>query len=104
MVPPHITTPLPPSPNPLPLPLPLHPSPLGPPSVLFLSLSVVPVSKCKLRLLRLERIKDLLLLEEEFLSNQQSTKPREEKEEEEKTKVDEAQRLSHECREHRGAD
>lgn len=50
---------------------------------------MVPVSKCKLRLLRLERLKDLLLLEEEFLSNQQSTKPREEKEEEEKTKVDE---------------
>ena len=50
---------------------------------------MVPVSKCKLRLLRLERLKDLLLLEEEFLSNQQSTRPREEKEEEEKTRVDE---------------
>ena len=34
-------------------------------------------------------MKDLLLLEEEFLSNQQSTRPREEKEEEEKTRVDE---------------
>jgi 26S proteasome regulatory subunit T2 len=51
--------------------------------------AVAPVSKCKLRLLRLERLKDLLLLEEEFLSNQQSTRPREEREEEEKTKVDE---------------
>lgn len=51
--------------------------------------SALPVSKCKLRLLRLERIKDFLLLEEEFLTNQQSLKPREEKEEEEKSKVDE---------------
>jgi 26S proteasome regulatory subunit T2 len=51
--------------------------------------TVAPVSKCKLRLLRLERIKDFLLLEEEFLTNQQSLKPREEKEEEEKSRVDE---------------
>lgn len=51
--------------------------------------TVQPVSKCKLRQLRLERIKDLLLLEEEFLSNQQSVKPREQREEEEKSKVDE---------------
>ena len=51
--------------------------------------TVVPLTKCKLRLLRLERIKDLLLLEEEFLSNQQAVKPREDKEEEEKSKVDE---------------
>lgn len=51
--------------------------------------TVVPVSKCKLRMLRLERIQDFLLLEEEFLSNQTAVKPREEKEAEEKTKVDE---------------
>ena len=31
-------------------------------------------------MLRLERIKDYLLLEEEFLSNQEALKPREEKE------------------------
>jgi len=51
--------------------------------------NVVPLSKCKLRLLRLERIKDFLLLEEEFLTNQQARKPREEREEEEKSRVDE---------------
>ena len=51
--------------------------------------TVLPVMKCKLRTLRLERVKDLLLIEEEFLSNQETTKPREEKEKEEKSKVDE---------------
>jgi 26S proteasome regulatory subunit T2 len=50
---------------------------------------VVPLSKCKLRLLRNERVKDFLLLEEEFLSNQEVLKPRQEKEEEQKVKVDE---------------
>lgn len=51
--------------------------------------TALPLSKCKLRLLRLDRIKDFLLLEEEFLTNQQALKPREEREEEEKSKVDE---------------
>jgi 26S proteasome regulatory subunit T2 len=51
--------------------------------------TVLPLSKCKLRLLRMERIKDFLLIEEEFLSNQETIKPREEKEEEEKNKLDE---------------
>lgn len=51
--------------------------------------AVIPNTKSKLRLLRLERIKDFLLIEEEFLSNQESVKPREEKEAEERTKVDE---------------
>jgi 26S proteasome regulatory subunit T2 len=51
--------------------------------------TVAPLTKCKLRMLRLERIKDFLLLEEEFLSNQQAIKPREEKEEAEVNKVDE---------------
>ena len=40
---------------------------------------VAPVTKCKLRLLRMERLKDYLLMEEEFLQNQESVKPREEK-------------------------
>jgi 26S proteasome regulatory subunit T2 len=65
--------------------------------VLFLSFfnslywqkKVNPLSKCKLRLLRLERIKDFLLMEQEFLQNQENVKPREEKDAEEKTKVDE---------------
>ena len=51
--------------------------------------TAMPVSKCKLRLLRLERIKDFLLLEEEFLSRQAAGKPREQQDEEEKSKVDE---------------
>jgi 26S proteasome regulatory subunit T2 len=50
---------------------------------------VYPLSKCKLRLLRTERIKDWLSLEEEFLTNRQVTKPSEEKDEEEKTKLEE---------------
>jgi len=51
--------------------------------------TATPITKCKLRHLRLERIKDFLLIEEEFLNNQEAKKPREEKEAEEKTKVDE---------------
>lgn len=51
--------------------------------------AALPVSKCKLRLLRLERLKDFLLLEEEFLSNQAARKPREQQDEEDKSKVDE---------------
>jgi hypothetical protein len=42
---------------------------------------VFPTSKCKLRLLKLERIKDFLLMEEEFIRNQEVFKPREEQNE-----------------------
>lgn len=42
---------------------------------------VFPTSKCKLRLLKLERIKDFLLMEEEFIRNQEIHKPREERNE-----------------------
>jgi len=49
---------------------------------------VTPHSSCKLRLLKLERIKDFLLLEEEFIQNQERLKPQEEKNAEERTKVD----------------
>merc|ERR1719376_1071533 len=41
-----------------------------------------------LRLLKQERIKDYLLMEEEFIRNQERLKPQEEKNEEERTKVD----------------
>mmetsp|Transcript_20803 Transcript_20803/g.29302 ORF Transcript_20803/g.29302 Transcript_20803/m.29302 type:complete len:445 (-) Transcript_20803:170-1504(-) len=51
--------------------------------------TVTPITKCKLRLLRLERIKDFLLIEEEFLRSQEIVKPREEKEQEELAKVEE---------------
>jgi len=49
---------------------------------------VTPHTKCKLRLLKLERIKDFLLMEEEFITNQERLKPQEEKTQEERTKVD----------------
>mmetsp|Transcript_25251 Transcript_25251/g.79225 ORF Transcript_25251/g.79225 Transcript_25251/m.79225 type:complete len:444 (-) Transcript_25251:795-2126(-) len=51
--------------------------------------AVFPTSKCKLRLLKLERIKDFLLLEEEFIQNQMALRPTEEKDQEERAKVDE---------------
>jgi 26S proteasome regulatory subunit T2 len=41
-----------------------------------------------LKLLKLERIKDYLLMEEEFIRNQERLKPQEEKNEEERSKVD----------------
>ncbi|KAL7073704.1 hypothetical protein ACQ4LE_007097 [Meloidogyne hapla] len=51
--------------------------------------NVAPLTRCKLRLLKYERIKDYLLMEEEFIRNQERLKPQEERQEEERTKVDE---------------
>jgi 26S proteasome regulatory subunit T2 len=59
----------------------------GPPAAMKIP-QVFPTSKCKLRLLKLERIKDFLLLEEEFIKNQEIMKPKEEKDQEERSKVD----------------
>jgi len=50
--------------------------------------AVTPNARCRLRLLKLERIKDFLLMEQEFISNQERLKPHEEKTQEERTKVD----------------
>lgn len=53
--------------------------------------AVVPTTRCRLKLLKMERIKDYLLLEEEFIANQERLKPeytREEKNEEDRTRVD----------------
>jgi len=50
--------------------------------------AVTPHTKCKLKLLKQERIKDYLLMEEEFIRNQERLKPQEEKNEEERSKVD----------------
>eukprot|EP01091_Cochliopodium_minus_P000315 TRINITY_DN10313_c1_g1_i1.p1 TRINITY_DN10313_c1_g1~~TRINITY_DN10313_c1_g1_i1.p1 ORF type:complete len:442 (+),score=157.58 TRINITY_DN10313_c1_g1_i1:39-1364(+) len=50
---------------------------------------VNPHTKCKLRMLKLNRIKDFLLLEEEFIQNQERLRPQEEKAEEERNKVEE---------------
>jgi 26S proteasome regulatory subunit T2 len=53
--------------------------------------TVFPTTRCKLRLLRMERIKDYLLLEEEFVQNQERLKPtfNKDKSVEERSKVDE---------------
>ncbi|GAQ82274.1 regulatory particle AAA-ATPase [Klebsormidium nitens] len=50
--------------------------------------TVTPATKCKLRLLKLERVKDYLLMEEEFVANQERLKPQEDKNQEDRTKVD----------------
>lgn len=50
--------------------------------------TVTPHTRCKLRLLKMERIKDYLLMEEEFIKNQERLKTDEERHEEERSKVD----------------
>lgn len=37
--------------------------------------TIMPNSKCRLRLLKQERVKDYLLMEEEFIKNQELLKP-----------------------------
>lgn len=49
--------------------------------------TVTPSTKCKLRLLKLERIKDYLLMEHEFVQNQEQLKPQDERNEEDRSKV-----------------
>ncbi|KAJ2997786.1 ATPase of 26S proteasome regulatory subunit 4 [Globomyces sp. JEL0801] len=49
---------------------------------------VFPSTRCKLKLLKNDRIKDYLLLEEEFVQNQERLKPQEEKNQEERGRVD----------------
>merc|ERR1719156_132922 len=50
--------------------------------------TVAPNSKCRLRMLKHERTKDYLMMEEEFIQEQVRLKPKEEKDSEEKTKLD----------------
>mmetsp|Transcript_35254 Transcript_35254/g.47586 ORF Transcript_35254/g.47586 Transcript_35254/m.47586 type:complete len:438 (+) Transcript_35254:46-1359(+) len=50
--------------------------------------AVVPATKCKLRLLKLERVKDYLLMEEEFVARQEQVKPQEESAQQERSKVE----------------
>ncbi|KAI8028250.1 hypothetical protein LOK49_LG02G00300 [Camellia lanceoleosa] len=50
--------------------------------------TVTLVMKYKVRLLKLERIKDYFLMEEEFVTNQERLKPQEKKTEEDRSKVD----------------
>jgi 26S proteasome regulatory subunit T2 len=51
--------------------------------------TVVPSSKCKLRLLKLDRVKDFLLMEQEFIRNHEVFKPHEERDQEEREKLEE---------------
>jgi hypothetical protein len=49
---------------------------------------VFPTAKCKLRAMKLERIKDFLLMEGEFIANQEVLRPKQEREEAERDKVE----------------
>merc|ERR1712159_703163 len=51
--------------------------------------TIYPSVKCRLRLLKLERVKDYLLMEEEFVKNQERLKPTEDSAQDELNKVDE---------------
>merc|ERR550537_1888835 len=50
--------------------------------------TVLPNAKCRLRLLKHERIKDYLMMEEEFIQEQTRLKPTDDKGDEEKSKLD----------------
>lgn len=53
--------------------------------------AIYPTTRCRLKLLKMERVKDYLLMEEEFITNQERLKPeatKEAKDEEENTKID----------------
>ena len=49
---------------------------------------IYPSAKCKLRLSKLTRVKDFLLLEEEFMKNQELLKPKKEKDQKELAAVE----------------
>jgi len=51
--------------------------------------TITPNSKCRLRLLKHERCMDYLMMEEEFIREQQRLKPKEKEEDDEKSKLDE---------------
>ncbi|GKY91443.1 26S proteasome regulatory subunit 4 B [Mayamaea pseudoterrestris] len=51
--------------------------------------TILPTSKCKLRMLKMERVKDFLLLEQEFIANFEVFKPHEERDQEEREKLEE---------------
>mmetsp|Transcript_12714 Transcript_12714/g.19535 ORF Transcript_12714/g.19535 Transcript_12714/m.19535 type:complete len:673 (+) Transcript_12714:117-2135(+) len=59
------------------------------PSGLSKTPTITPSSKCKLRLLKLDRVKDFLLMEQEFIRNHEVFKPHEERDQEEREKLEE---------------
>ena len=50
--------------------------------------AVYPTTRCRLKLLKMERIKDHWLLDEEFVMNQDRLRPKDDHDEEERTRVD----------------
>lgn len=50
---------------------------------------ITPHARCRLKLLRTERVKDYLSLEKEFIENMERMRPHEERVQEERSKVDE---------------
>ena len=58
------------------------------PSGLNKTPTIVPSSKCKLRMLKLDRVKDFLLMEQEFIRNHEVFKPHEERDQEEREKME----------------
>ncbi|ETN77344.1 ATPase, AAA family [Necator americanus] len=61
-------------------------------------MSITPHARCRLKLLKSERIKDYLLMEQEFIQNQERLKPQEERQEEERTKASLSLRIVDELR------
>jgi len=51
--------------------------------------TILPNAKCKLRLLKLQRVNDFLLMEQEFIKNHEVFKPHEERDQEEREKMEE---------------
>jgi 26S proteasome regulatory subunit T2 len=59
------------------------------PSGLSKTPTITPSAKCKLRLLKMDRVKDFLLMEQEFIRNHEVFKPHEERDQEEREKLEE---------------
>lgn len=59
------------------------------PSGLNKTPTIQPISKCKLRLLKLDRVRDFLLMGEEFIRNHEVFKQHEERDQEEREKLEE---------------
>ena len=57
--------------------------------VYLLSKQVTPHARCKLRKLKMDRVKDYLLMEQEFIENRKKYLPEKEEDEEEENKIDE---------------
>lgn len=49
--------------------------------LILIEFVVTPHTRCRLKLLKLERVKDYLMMEEEFILNQERLKPQEERNE-----------------------